>query len=137
MLDAADLLELLCMQEMAVCQVFKVSTGACGRLHLAVAAARLLAAQCGAELGRVQQLLVHAVAEGTVLPCCMQQLGLLIVCVMGANRLLALGPCNRINDCMAETCEAAHRIGRCHGGTWGRPLWCTQSDAGRVALRSH
>ena len=74
MLDAADLLELLCMQEMAVCQAFKVSTGACGRLHLAVAAARLLAAQRGAELGRVQQLLVHAVAEGAVLPWCMQQL---------------------------------------------------------------
>jgi hypothetical protein len=59
-----------------------------------------------------------------------------IVWVMGANRLLALGPCNTMNGCMAETCEAAHRIGRCHGGTWGRPLWYTQSDAGRAALHS-
>jgi hypothetical protein len=43
-----------------------------GQLHLAIAAARLLAAQCSAELGGVQQLLMDAMAEGTVLTC-MQQ----------------------------------------------------------------
>ena len=61
------------MQETAVGHAFQVLTVISRRLHLAIAAARLLAAQCGAELGGVQQLLVDAVAEWAVFTWCMPQ----------------------------------------------------------------
>ena len=44
-----------------------------GQLHLAIAAARLLATQRSAKLGGVQQLLVDAMAKGAVLTWCIMQ----------------------------------------------------------------
>ena len=65
--------KLACMQEMATCRAFQVTIEILGQLHLAIAAARLLAAQRSAKLGGVQQLLVDAMAKGAVLTWCIMQ----------------------------------------------------------------
>ena len=64
---------LACRRWQLHCWAFQVIIEILGQLHLAIAAARLLAAQRSAKLGGVQQLLVDAMAKGAVLTWCIMQ----------------------------------------------------------------